>query len=346
MSSHARPLRVVVKSGSLADAVLDTATIELDLRRAPSLQDEDIVPLLDGADALISSRFTQAMGRAAGNLRLLQCTGAGTNLIDLDAVPPGATVCNASGHAAGVAEYAFMTMSALHRDLFDIDRRIRAGDWQAHRSAPQRELRGRTLAIIGLGHIGAELARIGSAFGMRVTGVTRNASPQRASTLGLDLLAPVSDLHQVLAEADFAVVALPLDETTTGYIGERELEALGPDGYLVNVARGPVVDEAALYGALRERRIAGAALDVWYRYPAGEETVLPSEFPFHELDNVIMTPHVAGWTEGTLRIRIGQIGENLERLAAGKPLATVVHPARTGLAGGLASGAEAGDGLT
>lgn len=319
MNARQRPLRVVVRNGSIGSAVREAANLNLEVRQAPSLQDEDIVPLLEDADVLISSQFTAAMGRAARSLRLLQCTGAGTKLIDFDAVPPVATVCNASGHAAGVAEYVFMTMSALHRDLFGLHGRIRAGNWRDHRSEPQRELRGRTLAIVGLGHIGAELARIGRAFGMRVTGVTRNPSPERACRLGLDLLAPVSDLHQVLAEADFIVVALPLDETTTGFIGEPELRAMGPDAYLVNVARGPVVDEAALYKALRDGTIAGAALDVWYQYPAGDETQLPSQFPYHELDNVIMTPHVGGWTEGTLKIRIAQICENLERLSTGKP---------------------------
>lgn len=329
MAALSRPLRVVVQPGGLADALRSSAADTIELIQAPTLREDDVAPLLADADVWISSQFTAGMGRDARQLRLVQCTGAGTNLIDIQAVPPTATVCNADGHAAGVTEYAFMVMSALQRDLLGMHGRIRAGDWREHRSGPQPELRGRTLAIIGLGLIGAELARIGRAFGMRVTAVTNTPDQERARELELDYLGAVTDLHRVLAEADFVVVAVPLNEKTTGLIGTNELNAMRTDAYLINVARGPVVEEAALYQALRDRAIAGAAIDVWYRYPRGDESLLPSEYPFHELDNVIMTPHVAGWTEGTLRIRIEQVTENLRRLAAGEPLLNIVVPARS-----------------
>jgi phosphoglycerate dehydrogenase-like enzyme len=125
------------------------------------------------------------------------------------------------------------------------------------------------------------------------------------------------------------LVAVPLVDETRGLIGERELELLGPDGYLLNVARGEVVDERALYEALRDRRIAGAAVDVWYRYPGSrDERTLPSELPFHELENVVMTPHVSGRSEGTRDGRVAFAVEQLVRLAEGRELENVVAVGR------------------
>ena len=112
---------------------------------------------------------------------------------------------------------------------------------------------------------------------------------------------------------------LSLNDQTRGLLGERELALLKPNAVLVNVARGEIVDEDALYRVLLERRIAGAALDVWYRYPKEPGPNFPSRRPFHELPNVLMTPHVSGWTEGMLEARAKLIAENIERTARGEP---------------------------
>ena len=124
------------------------------------------------------------------------------------------------------------------------------------------------------------------------------------------------------------VIACPLGEATRGLIGEAQLARMRASAVLINVARGPIVDEDALFTALRERTIGGAALDTWYRYPehAGE-MLRPSRHPFHELDNVLMTPHCSGWTEGVMARRFAVIADNLERLQSGRPLLNQVHPA-------------------
>jgi phosphoglycerate dehydrogenase-like enzyme len=132
-------------------------------------------------------------------------------------------------------------------------------------------------------------------------------------------------LHEVLAESDFVVIAVPLQDDTIGLIDAAALRAMKPGAFLVNVARGPVIDEDALYEALRDRAIGGAALDVWYRYPDNKVSGRASTRPFHELDNVIVTPHIAGWTEGTFRHRWEAIDDNLRRLATGEPLVNVVR---------------------
>src|SRR5205814_3032908 len=113
---------------------------------------------------------------------------------------------------------------------------------------------------------------------------------------------------------------------TTSLVDERVLATMRPTAYLVNVGRGPVVEQWALYEALKAGRLAGAAVDVWYRYPAGDEPTLPSHAPLWELPNVILTPHTAGYTEGTMRHRYAAIAENIRRLVAGEPLENVVWP--------------------
>jgi phosphoglycerate dehydrogenase-like enzyme len=157
---------------------------------------------------------------------------------------------------------------------------------------------------------------------MEVVAATRSPSPER--TDGLRRLAGLDELGSVLEDADFAVVAVPSSPETHGLIGAPELERLGADGYLVNVARGDVVEERALYEALRDGTIAGAAIDVWYRYPRGGAQTLPSEYPFHELDNVLMAPHVSGRTTGTQERRAAFLTEQLRRLEDGRPLENVL----------------------
>ena len=318
------PLRVVLGEWQSEEAFHRALTTPVTLVPAPGLGDDDLGPLLVDADALVSRRFTAGMARRANKLRLILTPGAGTNEIDFSALPDGTTVCNVYGHEHGIAEYVFMTMLALNRDLLNMDRRFRQHDWSDRANGPQRELLGATLGIIGLGRIGSEIARRAAVFGMRVTAATRSPEPSRGDELGLAYLGGMNDLKQVLADADFVVVAVPLQHDTTGLLGQAELRAMKPEAYLINVARGPVIDEGALYDALQRRTIAGAALDVWYRYPDNKVSGPPATHPFHDLDNVIMPPHIAGWTFGTFHHRWDVINDNLRRVSTGEPFVNVV----------------------
>jgi phosphoglycerate dehydrogenase-like enzyme len=126
---------------------------------------------------------------------------------------------------------------------------------------------------------------------------------------------------------DFVVIAIPHAATTTGVVDDAVFAAMKPTAYLINVGRGPVVDQWALHRALTGGQIAGAAIDVWYHYPDGSGgAVLPADAPLWDLPNVILTPHTAGYTEGTMRHRFRAIAENIERLVAGEPLENVVWP--------------------
>ena len=143
--------------------------------------------------------------------------------------------------------------------------------------------------------------------------------------LGIDYMLGAEGMRRVLSEADFVLVSTPLNADTEGLIGADELALMKPNAYIINPARGHIVDEKALFDALNERRIAGAAIDTWYDYPvAVDDQPRPSKFPFWDLDNVIMTPHHSGATEGTRSRRALVVAENIDRLNRREPLINVV----------------------
>ena len=188
---------------------------------------------------------------------------------------------------------------------------------------PPAEIQGKTLGLIGYGHIGKEVAVRARAFGMKFQVISAHP-PGRKPRL-VDSYAGPAGLHALLQAADYLVVACPLNEHTRGMIGKRQFSWMKRTACLINVARGPVVEEEALYHALSARRIQGAAIDVWYQYPKEKRPFPPSRFPFHQLDNILMTPHVSGWMKGTQVNRFKLIAANIDRLAAGLPLQNVIQ---------------------
>ena len=179
------------------------------------------------------------------------------------------------------------------------------------------------MTFLGFGHIGAASWKLLEAFGAEGIAVTRTGSVD-ANAHGLRWAGRNQDLPKALEESDVLVISTPLTQATTGIIGKRQLEALGPQGLLVNVARGPVVQEEDLYTALKHRCLAGAAIDVWYQYPAADGLGKPSTLPFESLNNVILTPHSSAVTEETFRGRSQEIIENINRIATGRPVRNVV----------------------
>ena len=282
---------------------------------------------LGDVDALITLAFTREMAAAAGRLKLVQVPGAGLDRIDRAALGASTALANAYGHEVGIAEYALGAMLALTRQFGRLDAALRAGTWQSQWAVgvapppPWPELAGKTLGILGYGHIGACLARRARAFDMTVLAIRRSPQPDADA-----LVSGPEALDDVLARADYVVVTLPLTPETRGLLGERQLARMKRTAMLVNVARAEIVDEDALYHALAEGTLAAAALDVWYRYPKAAEPTAPSRRPFHELPNVLMTPHVSGWTEGMLEARARLIADNLERVARGEPPLNLIAP--------------------
>jgi phosphoglycerate dehydrogenase-like enzyme len=306
-------------ASSFADAVRARLTVPCEIAHT---DERGILALLPETDVLVTLAFTAPMGEAAGRLQLVQVPGAGLDRIVRPAIPPRAWLANAYGHETGIAEYVMGAILALRRSFGRLDASLRGGVWESQWTPgppppPWPELAGTTLGILGYGRIGQALARRARAFDMAVCAIRRDVGATAEDDL--DLLGGPEILDEVLRRADHVAIALPLGEGTRGLLGERELALMKPGAVLINVSRGAVVDEEALYRALAERRIGGAALDVWYRYPAGPEPTLPARLPFHTLPNVLMTPHVSGWTDGMLRARAEVIAENIGRVARREP---------------------------
>jgi phosphoglycerate dehydrogenase-like enzyme len=281
---------------------------------------------LSRADAMVSMNWSWD-APAASRLKLLQLPGAGIDAIDFAKVPAGVSVCNCFEHEIGIAEYVLGAMLEWTIDIRGMDRRLRQADWTgSYLCGPVHgELFGKTLGIVGFGRIGREVARRAQAFGMRVLVCTRTP---RSDALA-ERIDGMEALHPMLGESDFVVVTAPLTERTRGLFDAAAFAAMRANVVLINVSRGALIEETALYNALEGRRIAGAVLDVWYSYPEQGQThgPRPCTLPFEKLDNIVMTPHASAWTDGLLPRRNRAMAANLNRLARAEPLINVVRAA-------------------
>ncbi len=281
------------------------------------------------AEVMVSSRYDGSLPELA-SLRLFQVPGAGIDGIDLARLAETIPVCNCYGHEVAIGEYVLAAMLRHTVPLIDADEQLRRGEWaywSARAGSLHGELAGRTIGILGYGHIGQHIARLADALGMRVVVANRGqvpvASPVSASY-------PLDRLAAFCASADFIVCCLPHLPSTTGLLGDEAFSAMRPQAVVINVGRGPVIDEDALYTALSTKRIGGAVIDTWYVYPpAGTSSgVFPAHRPFHQLANVTLTPHMSGWTDGMVARRRQTIASNIEHVAAGRPPLNLVRTGR------------------
>jgi phosphoglycerate dehydrogenase-like enzyme len=261
----------------------------------------------------------------APRLRLLQSVATGLEQVDLGAVPKGVTVCNVFGHEPAIAEYVIMTMLVLTHRLFDTVTAFRAGSWCASPMAggsPHGEVLGRTIGIIGYGRIGREVAGRAAGLKCHVLAANRSAVAEPAPA---ETVFTLAELDRMLPLCDTVLIACALAPETQGLIDARRLALMKPGALLINIARAPIVEEDALYAALKEGHLGGAAIDVWWQYrtPA-EPDRRPSRQPFHELPNVLMTPHCSGFTSEAAERRWNAVASNLDRFARGEPLQNVV----------------------
>lgn len=283
---------------------------------------------LTGVDVLVATDFNAEMGEAATSLKAILVAAAGVDRIEPDAVPAGCVVANAYAHEAPIAEWVMACAVALDHELIKSARTFREGSWEMwpSRHGSYRELMGRTFGIVGLGAIGKRVARLAQAYEMNVIAAGRREEQRpEAEAAGIRYESGPDGLRSVMAESDFVLVSTPLNAATTGLIGAEEMALMKPTSYIINPARGHIVEEEALYTALKNNQIAGAAIDTWYEYPvSSDDAPRPASHPFWELDNVIMTPHHSGATEGTRTRRAKVVADNIDRLNRGEPLVNVV----------------------
>ena len=320
----ARPTVVLVGEIYHADADkllrAEAEVLALD-RPAPA----EIAAALAGAHAAIvryPHRIDAAVLAGAGKLAVVASSGRGTDSIDVAACTAhGVAVVNNPGLGTiPVSEHAIAMMLALSRRLVFSVQVIRAGGaWNRRTELDVRDVNGRTIGIVGLGLIGSEMARkCIAAFGMKVLAYDPHVPPAKAEALGATLL---SDLGELLARSDVVSIHAELNDETRGMLGEAELRRMRRHAFLINTARGKVVQQKALERALTEGWIAGAALDVFEEEPLAE----PS--PLWQLDNLILTPHVAGLSGDALRdLAHSAVTQVLQALAGERPR-HLVNPA-------------------
>ena len=283
-----------------------------------------IVEVLSDADGAIvryPNRLRREAIKAAKHLRVISTSGRGTDSIDVEAANEyGVVVVNNPGHGARpVSEHTLGLMLDLAKNTHQLGRLTPSGDgWQAVSCYPRIELAGRVLGIIGLGSIGTEVARIStSAFGMRVLAYDPYIDDGKAPSVGAER---VGRLEALLEGSDFVSIHAELNEETRGMIDKQALRRMRHSAFLVNTARGPIVRTEALTQALRESWIRGAALDVYENEPVGPNN------PLRELDNVIMTPHVAGLTVESMRGMALSAANQILQVIRGERPPHIVNP--------------------
>jgi phosphoglycerate dehydrogenase-like enzyme len=276
-------------------------------------------------EILVSGRPEREQIAASPRLRavLIPYAGLPASTRELMLEHPDIAVHNLHHNAAPTAELAITLMLAVAKRVIPIDRALRSGDWSPRYDddASGMLLSGRRVLVLGHGAIGRRVARACVALGMRV-----NATRRRATEVTLErevTLHPASALGELLPDADIVCVCLPQTPETTGLLGAEELALLPRGAILVNVARGHVVDEQALYEALVGGALGGAGLDAWYHYPAEEKArtcTPPSEFPFGDLDSVVLSPHRAGHSDRTEDLRASHLAAALDAAARGEEM--------------------------
>ena len=288
--------------------------------------ESEVLKAFGSIEALIASRLTRELVERASSLKALFLPIAGLNAIPVEVLAArGVRVFNVHANAESVAQNALAMILAWFGRTIEYHNDLRAGRWHGFWVGKGAEdewdsIFDRRVTILGTGAIGTALAALLKPFRCEITGWRRRSDLPPPP--GFDLIE--GDLAAAVSGRDIVVAALPLTATTNGLIGAEIFEAM-QGAFFVNVGRGATVDEEALWLALRDRRIAGAGIDVWYLYPeAGATSGPPSRFPIHELPNVILSPHIGGSTHQASKAAIEASCRNLADWMAGRGAANEV----------------------
>ncbi len=294
---------------------------DLTIYTSPAADESEAIERLSDATVAFANRERTSLNarvlRSAEHLEVLAQSGRISPNIDADAATERGIALIAAGGQPGshvaVAELGLALLLALARDIPRNDRRVREGDWQA---PPTRMLSGSTLGILGFGNIGGSMAKLGHALQMPVIAWGPTLTPERAAAGGVEYV----EHDDLFSRADALFISLKLNDVTRGIVGARELALMKPTSFLVNIARGPIVDEPALVAALQQRRIGGAGLDVYDVEP------LPKNHPFTTLNNVVLAPHIGWGTDTNFAMMVENLTDAVIRYLDGD-VSGVVNPA-------------------
>ncbi len=306
--------RTLQKINAVSDRIhVDQVSPWVLAERKGDISNKEKLDLLLGQADIIYGwihHFPKNLLERTGRLKWIQTMSAGVDLMPEEIRKSRVKIVNATGlHGTPMGEMVLEMMLMFAKDAPACFQMKQAREWRRFRP---KLLKGQTVGILGLGVVGREIARLCKAFGMKVIGIRRSGQPELPFP-EVDRVYPPGQLPEVLAESDFVVLALPLTKETRCLIGEKELRGMKPTAFLINPARGAIVDEGALVRALEEKWIAGAGLDVFIKEP------LPPESRFYELPNVIFNPHISGDMPDYELHATEVFCENLRRYLAGEP---------------------------
>jgi len=252
--------------------------------------------------------FPRTLFEALPKLKLLITSGMRNASIDMEAAKSrNVVICGTQYGRDPTASLAMGLILELTRNIGRESARMHAGEpWQKHIGI---EIEGKTLGVVGLGKLGAKVSGLAKAFGMNVIAWSPNLTPERCEALGVGY----ATREQLFSTADIISIHMVLSQRSRGLVGAADLSRMKPSAYLVNTSRGPIVDESALLDVLREKRIAGAAIDVFSIEP------LPVDHPARKLDNLVLTPHLGYVTEESFRAHYGQMVECIDAWLKGEP---------------------------
>lgn len=283
--------------------------------------DEDILLReIEDADIFVGYRLSEEIVRRAKRLRHLQIPWTGFNNLGSEYLrdQPEITVSNSHANSLAIAEHAISLLFAAAKLITFRDRKMREGDWSTrYENVNSVWLTKKTACIVGYGAIGKKVAEmLKNGFRMKILAIKRHPTEPDGVA---ESIGGKSMLNEFLEQSDFVIVAVPLTKETEGMIGEEQFALMKPTAVIANIARGPVIDEKALFNALKSGRIHSAGIDTWYNYPKGEDRIVKQNFPFEELDNIVMTPHSAFKIVDREKVFVQDIITNIQRIYEGKP---------------------------
>ena len=279
------------------------------------------------ADAILTHKWPNKTIEAP-KLKLILSPGAGYDKIHLPSVPKGCAVCNVFEHEIPIAEYCILAMLESEINLTKMNIKLKQRNWEDHfsSSAFHGELFSKNLSIIGYGHIGKQVAKRAKAFGMNISALVRTPEKYKNTFKNVKFLS-IKNIKKHIENINYLIITCPLTEETKNLISLDCIKKMNKNAVIINVARGPIINEEALYIALSKKLIRQAVIDVWYQYPNANslKKLWPSKYPLHKLDNIIMSSHMSAWTKNVWDRRFEIMSQNLENLRKRKKLINIVY---------------------